>query len=350
MGDRGLYKRGGIWYIRFADQSGKIQRESSNSPVKNIAKQLLAVRKSEVARGKFKKVEKRDKVLFKDYAQVFLRWAKVHLKPAGFRRYRTSLTKIIQAMGERNLDDIRRQDIETYKETRSQHVSNATLNRDLACIRKLYNNAIADGLVDSSPIKSIGFLKEPKRSENHLSDVELKALLKACDREATKTFVTLAVNTGMRLNELLSLKWDQIDLENNLITLKDTKNNKEDKIPINDVVVRQLNSCKKVSEYVICQCDGSRYYEFRYQWKKIVKTAGIKWCTPHVLRHTWATMLVKAGVDLQTVQELGRWSELKLVLRYSHVNQADHRARAAKVLEEKFPTDTKSDTVSEKPN
>ena len=87
----------------------------------------------------------------------------------------------------------------------------------------------------------------------------------------------------------------------------------------------------------------SRYVNFMKQWKKLIEKAKVGKVTPHVLRHTWATALVRAGVDLMTVKELGRWSDLKLVTRYSHID-ATHRTREIHRLEGKFGTDTKGST------
>ena len=348
-GDRGLYQRGKIWYIRFADSNGEIQRESSGSTNKTVAKQLLAVRKAEVAQGKFKKVQKQEKVLFKDYAQEFLRWAKVNKKYKSYLRYLTSIKQLIPFFGNRYMCDLKRKDIENYKAKRKEKVSAATINRDLACMKKMYNNAIADELVEINPVVKIEFFKEPARSPNFLSEEQAGCLLTACDNNASKTFVVLGLNTGMRLNEMLSLKWEQINFKDEMITLRDTKNNKEDSIPMNEMVLEQLQSLEQKSEYVICKKDGTRYIDFRKQWIKLIKKANLVNITPHVLRHTWATALVRAKVDLMTIMELGRWSDLRLVNRYSHID-GDHRTREIKKLDGKFKSDTKSDTNQENDN
>jgi integrase len=342
--DRGLYQRGNIWYIRFADQKGEIQRESSGSTNKSVAKQFLAVRKAEVFQGKFEKVQKKEKVLFKDYAQVFLRWAKLHRKVNTFKRYERSITQLLKHFGPIFLNDIKRQNIEEFKDKRKKSVSGSTINRDLACLRKLFNNAIADEFIDLNPLFKTEFFKEPKKSVNFLSEEEARRLIKSCDNEVTKSFVVIGLNTGMRLSEILSLKWVQINFEDNLITLKDTKNNKEDTIPMNDTLVEYLSSLKIKENYVISQDDGSRCINFRKHWTRVVKIAKLPHCTPHYLRHTWATMLVRAGVDLLTLKELGRWSDLTLVERYAHIDDK-HRIRDINKLNSVFQTDTSSDTV-----
>ncbi len=186
--DRGLYQRGNIQYIRFADQNGEIQRESSGSKNKSVAKQLLSVRKAEVVQGKFKKIKRKEKVLFKDYAQVFLRWAKLHRKSMTFRRYECSITQLLKYLGPIFINDIKRQHIEVFKDKRKKSVVGSTINRDLACLRKLFNNAIDDEIIDVNPLSKIDFFKEPKKSINFLSEEEAKRLIKSCDNEMTKSF------------------------------------------------------------------------------------------------------------------------------------------------------------------
>ena len=343
MADRGLYKRGGIWYIRFADQEGNLQRESTHTGNKNAAKQLLAIRKAEVLQRKYNPIKRREKRTFQDYSDEFLRWAKVNTKKKSFERYRTSVRQLLLHFKEKKMDELKRKDIESFKEKRKEEVSAASINRDLACLKKLYNNAIADEVVDSNPVAKINFMKEPIRSPHFLSEEQAAKLIRACDNIALKTFVIIGLNTGMRLNEILSLKWEQINFIDKIITLHNTKNSQEDSIPLTADVLRQLESIPRISEYVVVKEDGTRYVNFMKQWKKLIEKAKIGKVTPHVLRHTWATALVRAGVDLMTVKELGRWSDLKLVTRYSHID-ATHRTREIHRLEGKFGSDTDSST------
>ena len=127
-------------------------------------------------------------------------------------------------------------------------------------------------------------------------------------------------------------------LDDKLITLKDTKNNKEESIPLNKTAWGRLKSLKPKSEYVISKDDGDRYRYIQKSWQRVIKKAGLKNITPHILRHTFATTFVREGADLNAVKELGRWSELKLVERYSHVSK-DHRTRVISKLDSKFQDD-----------
>ncbi|MCU0643488.1 MAG: site-specific integrase [bacterium] len=341
----GVYQRGSIWWIRYSHK-GKIIRETSNSENKTVAKKLLSIRKAEIAQGKYKIKSNDSQILFQDYANEFLRWAKIHRKPKSFLRYQTSVNQLIPYFGKIKLASISKKDIERYKANRIAQVSGSTINRDLACLKKMYNNAISDGIVEINPVIGVEFFKEPRRSPNFLSDDEAVKLIEACDTDAIKTFVILGLNTGMRLNELLSLKWDDVNLDDRLIVLKDTKNNKEDSIPLNDTALEQLQQQNRISEYVVCKSDGSKYQNIRKSWIRVLKKANLRKLSPHALRHTFATMLVREGADLMAVKELGRWSNLKLVERYAHVAN-DHRTRVISKLDNKFQGDTNGDTMDD---
>ena len=92
---------------------------------------------------------------------------------------------------------------------------------------------------------------------------------------------------------------------------------------------------------MICKSDGSLYNDIRWPWNKAIKKAGLEGCTPHILRHTFATELVRSGADLMAVKELGRWSSLAMVQKYAHVSQA-HRTRIIRLLDNKFLKPPKS--------
>ena len=337
----GVFKRGNVWWIRYS-YKGKIIRETSSSENKTVAKQLLSVRKAEVAQGKLKIKTKENQILLSDYSLEFLRWARIHRKPKSSLRYQVSLNQLIPFFKDQKLVDITKKDIERYKAKRIKTASGSTINRDLACLKKLFNNAIAEDILENNPVIGIEFFKEPRRSVNFLSDIEGRKLVKACDTDAMKTFVILGLHTGMRHNEMLSLKWEDVNLDDKLITLKDTKNNKEETIPLNNTALDRLKNLNQISEYVVSKDDGDRYRDIRKSWQRVIKKAGLKNITPHILRHTFATTLVREGADLNAVKELGRWGDLKLLERYSHVSK-DHRTRVINKLDSKFQDDDKDD-------
>ena len=343
----GLYKRPGSknWQMRFY-YKGKIRTMSARTTKKKVAEKQLEIIKGEINQGKFKLVTKEEQISFEEYSKKFTSWAKTNLKPKSYKRYQVSINQLDPFFGNSKLRDISVKQIEKYRTNRNKVVSKITINRDMACLKCLFSHAIVDGYCDENPVKKIRFYKEPKKALFYLTEDEAKKLLKACDTVAIKTYVLLGLHTGMRVEEMLSLRWTDVNFEDNAIILRDTKKGDDDIVPMNATVVKQLSRLKQKSDYVICKPDGTRYRDIRKAWNRIIKKAKIKNCTPYILRHTFATTLVRHGVDLLTVKELGRWSDLKLVERYAHVSE-DYRTRVVNILDERFRGDAKGDAVEE---
>ena len=100
----------------------------------------------------------------------------------------------------------------------------------------------------------------------------------------------IGLHTGMRYEELLSLKWSQINLQDRIITISDQKNNKVNELPMTKKVFEILNKTNRIGEYVICKKDGTKYTNIRKSWNALSIKCDID-CTPHVLRHTFCTEL-----------------------------------------------------------
>ena len=104
-------------------------------------------------------------------------------------------------------------------------------------------------------------------------------------------------------------------------------------MPINSVLRAMLEPRKREarSEFVFARPDGRRICSFYAAFMGACRRAGLKDVSPHVLRHTFASRLAMAGVDLRTIQELGGWKSLAMVERYSHLSPS-HKAAAVERL------------------
>jgi len=145
--------------------------------------------------------------------------------------------------------------------------------------------------------------------------------------------VIVALNTGMRKEEILNLRWEDLDFRSRIIYTLDTKNNKRREIAMNDIVYRTLLAIRKIpdSPWVFCKKNGERYGNVRKAFEGAKKRAGIVDFRFHDLRHTFASHLVMAGVDLKTVQELLGHKSFEMTLRYAHLSP-DHKKVALDVL------------------
>jgi len=138
-----------------------------------------------------------------------------------------------------------------------------------------------------------------------------------------RKIIIFALNTGARQNEILSLKWSEVDLFRRTISILETKNKEKKTIPINQTVLDLLKSKRKVtsiSGYVFTSQAGTRinarnllraFYSAR-------KRTGLEDVRFHDLRHTFATRLVQAGINLYVVKELLGHKTLAMTMRYAH--------------------------------
>jgi integrase len=192
----------------------------------------------------------------------------------------------------------------------------STINRELSCLRRIFNLAIAWGKAERNPVKGVRFFREEKLPERVLTDDEVELLLLCCNR-ITRDVVRFALNTGMRRGEILNLKWDQVDLRTGYIIVTKTKSGKQRNIPINDTASHVLERQPRNGAYVFHR-DGKPAKSVRHTFEQAVKKAAIGHCRFHDLRHTFATKLVLAGVSLPVVKELLGHSTITTTMRYAH--------------------------------
>jgi integrase len=174
--------------------------------------------------------------------------------------------------------------------------------------------------------------KENNQRLRFLSGDEIDRLIDACSPHL-KPIVEVALHTGMRRGELLSLTWEQI--RNKQIYLTETKSGKARQIPINDRLahllreLRQKNQLK--SPYVFCFPNGERIRHIKNGFLGACRRAGLEDFHFHDLRHTFASHLVMNGVGLKAVQELLGHADMKMTMRYAHLSH-EHLREAVSVL------------------
>jgi len=137
----------------------------------------------------------------------------------------------------------------------------------------------------------------------------------------------------MRKEEILNLKWSNVDFKNGVVIVEGTKNGEIRKIPMNKKLTATLEGAKKVSKsgYVFSE-NGNPYGDVKTGWWSALKKAKIEGFRFHDLRHTFGSRLGMAGVDLRTIQELMGRKDIKMTMRYSHPTP-EHKKNAVKVLD-----------------
>ena len=150
--------------------------------------------------------------------------------------------------------------IEEYKTHRLQHVKPATVNRELALLKHMFTKAIEWAYTKENPAKGVKLLREPPGRVRYLMPEELSRLLDACALHL-QPIVLMGVHTGMRVQEILTLTWPQVDARKHLITLAKTKNHERRIIPLNYQALEVLRTLPKHVEsfHVFCDQQGRPY-------------------------------------------------------------------------------------------
>ena len=174
----GLFLKRGNWWIDYYADGRRVRRMIG--PNKTLALNVLRKRKVEVAEKRFLNVKKEQKIRFDEFADYYLELhSKVNDKAwKKFDRYNIKLLK--EYFGGKYLCEITPEMIERFKTERIKTVTPATLNRNLACLKSIFNKAIEWGKVEHNPMKKVKLLKENNRRLRYLEKEEIARLLANC--------------------------------------------------------------------------------------------------------------------------------------------------------------------------
>ena len=235
------------------------------------------------------------------------------------------------------LVDISKRRVERFKAQRANEVKPATVNRNVAVLKHLFSMAVDWGYLYENPTQNVKLLHVNNRRLRYLEKEEIARLVAAASQSSKshlKPIIILAINTGMRRGEIFDLQWIYIDLKNRFIEVIRAKNGDKRAIPINDTLLKTLHRLPRRvdSPYVFPGKNGGRLTDIKTSFLTARKKAGLDDVTLHTCRHTFASHLVMAGVDLMTVKELLGHKSIKMTERYSHLSP-NHKATAVKSLD-----------------
>jgi excisionase family DNA binding protein len=251
------------------------------------------------------------------------------------------LKSLCKSFGPLKLRDVTPEKIEVYRSQRlAAGLKPCSVNRQASCLRKVFNVAIAWGYTAENPVKKIRFFSEKENiRERVLSPVEEVKLLESCSGYL-RSMVFLALHSGMRRGEIFQLRWEDVDLEAAALRVIRSKSGKPRVISINSELLSELRTSRSAAgadEFVFLNpATGRPYVDVKRAFHVACTAAGIVGLRFHDLRHTFATRLVKRGVDLILVKELMGHSSVVTTERYTH-SQAAEKLRAVERLCEKPP-------------
>ena len=351
MRQRGIFEKvpgSSVWWILYYDQYGRRHREKVGP--KKLAISAYQKRKTEIREGRFfpERLNQRE-VGFAEIAKDTLEYAKEHKAADSYRADRWHMETILGWFRERAAADVTPQDIERrLAELGEEGRKPATLNRYRALLSLTYSLAVRNGKVSVNPARLVRLRKENNARVRFL-DAQEEATLRAKIRETwpnREPEFDLALHTGMRRGEQYRLRWQDVNLRTGIITIPLSKHGEKRHVPINSAARAALEALKSRKDGSGFVCPGpteARGRDWQRWFEETVRAAGIVDFRWHDLRHTFASRLVMAGVDLRTVQELMGHKAISMTVRYSHLAPT-HLQEAVERLTE-HPTATRTATA-----
>jgi integrase len=285
---------------------------------------------------------------FDGFKDRFITYSQVNNKPSTLYAKRWMLRLHLSPFfGSMKLTKIGPAEIEEFKAKKlAEGQSKKSINNHLTALRKVLSLAVEWDLIPKAP-KVKGFKvkhNEYITEEQFLSFDEAERLVHTAATE-WRTFIVVALKTGLRVGELLALKWEDVDVVVGQLIVRRTlwhgqegppKGGRNRKVPLSDEAVAALKAHRHLKgPYVFCETDGRRLTHSRV--KDVVPSACrkaqlAKRLTTHALRHTFASHLVMRGVSLMAVKELLGHESIEMTLRYSHLSP-DVKRDAVKLLD-----------------
>jgi len=369
---RGVFRHpSGVWAARFTCGAGhvherkvglkgdanRLQHDSRLKAHKDPTWCPNVERQAARAADKVQAAHERARVTFGEYAPRYLAWAKDEHR--SYTTTRGQVEALTEAFRDTKLDAITPADVEGFlsglrdgDSPSERKLTPATINRYRDRLSGMFRQAARWGLVSVNPVKGIAKAKEPGGRIAYLPPAtkdrpayEEDAVRAALPADLRPLFL-VSVHTGLRWSEQVGLRWRDVDVHAGVITVPRSKNGATRHVQVNAVVrsvlfdlslQRERPSDPSEPVFTCRYTAADKFFPkavqqardaLRRAEKDAARLEGYTW---HGNRHTFASRLVMAGVDLLSVQKLGGWKTLSMVQRYAHL-APDHLRAAVERL------------------
>jgi integrase len=381
----------GSWQWSFKDGTGKYRRHKART--KGEARAYLEKARTQKREGRFMEKRKEIKTKFEEAVKRFLEWSETNTRPSTHSRDKWAVRQWLRSplLAGKALPTITAGDVERFKQQllklpkkrrgsliemsngkwiyswcaggkyyrhvaktkeearaklekavgkpKDETISRRSVDICVARLKRMFNLSVDWGLMPSSPAARVRLFREDRRRVRYLTEEEETGLLDACSPQLRRV-VLFALHTGMRRGEILGLRWQDVDTKNGvaIIPAEKAKGKRNRFIPLNSValeVLDELPASLDRTALVFKNSEGGEWDRLRKHWEYAVFAAGLEDFRFHDLRHTYASRLVMAGIDLAVLRELLGHRDFEMTLRYAHL--APSRLKAAvTVLEPKL--------------
>lgn len=330
-----VFQRNGFWWVDYNDAQGIRHRKKIGTD-KRIAKEVLNDIMGKVARRVHLGVIEESKISFSDFTKIWKERILPGLAPKTKERWEGIIDNHLKPAFPGALRSITSSQAESYRTKRLESVTPATVNREMTVLKHIISRAVSWGCITSNQVKDTKKFKEPPGRTRWLTPEEIDRLLSACETESfdhkmrhhfspllkhyLRPFILIALNTGMRRGEILSLTRRDIDWKNKIATLEHTKNGEKRHVFLNEGTLMALRSIPP-------RLDTDRLFPFSgdqigMALRRAIKRANLPDFRCHDLRHSFASYMAMGGVQGRGIQELLGHKDGRMTQRYSHLSDA----------------------------
>lgn len=275
--------------------------------------------------------------------EEYLGTLRIDKSPATLSVYEIAINKLFSFLDVKTFDDIKNitsSDCRRHQtKMKEDGLQASSINTHMRPIRAMFNWLIENEYLETSPLSKVKDLKTPKKVLSYLSEEESILMVNACKNILDKLIIVLFITTGMRRNELISLKMSDF-VGNHIIV--NGKGSKQRKLILQPEVCDLMNKWIKIrnkkygnkTEYLIVSKMGDKFsgHSISAKIKTIMQLAGfseerIQQIHTHSLRHTFVANLFESGADIFTAQSALGHQNLATTQIYAHIrNSALDRA------------------------
>lgn len=331
------------FYYSFRTRGKRYRGAIPEARTKWEAEQAELRIRQEIFEGRFGKQETGKRLVTEFIDSDYLPWAKANKRSWREDEYKLPLIRTF--FSGKSFRDVSPLLIEKFKSERlatpTKHGttrSRTTVSLEMALVSRIFSLAVEMGEIDQNPCSRVRKLKLDNQRYRYLLPEEepfLKDVLTG-PREHLFDLVSIAIGTGLRKNEQLSLKVEQLDFARNVIIATRTKSGKNREVPMNSEVresLLRLVRYKRSGDYVfVSPKTGTRFTDIKHSFQKACELAGIEGLVWHDLRATFGTRLGEAGFDAFTIAQLMGHSDVRTTQRYVRATELNKRAAVEAAL------------------
>jgi len=331
-----VYKRGNTYWVRF-QWRGQEVRKSARTTSKREAREYL-----KELQEQYRKINLggKPRVTFDQAAIQFIEEEVSNKKLSTIGFYQDCVKALFKEFGGEYLDEISRSRISGFEAKKSRTLSPQRVKHYRTTLSLIFRVALRHDQVSANPCRDLDPIRINNARHRYLTEDEWRDV-RAGLREPIGSIAEMSVARGMRLGEILSLRWKDVNKAQDLITIRDTKGNRPRVLPLEgarEIIERQ----PRVSDLIFINQAGNRFAtnDVSKQFAIAMRRMGVEDFRFHDLRHTFASWYVQKGGDMYKLQVILGHNSPTMTQRYAHLRVDDLRDPA------QFPAQRKPDFLN----